>query len=69
MLCDHGKSCCGATITVRAVRINATTIVALGFGAFSVGRALFLILELSQPFSGVFRIPSGAYDQMLESLM
>ena len=49
-------------------RINATTLTALGFGAFSVGSALFLILELSQPFSGVFRIPSGAYDQMLESL-
>ena len=49
-------------------RINATTLDALGFGAFSVGSALFLILELSQPFSGVFRIPSGAYDQMLESL-
>jgi Protein of unknown function (DUF4239) len=49
-------------------RINATTVVALGFGAFAVGSALFLILELSQPFSGVFRVPSGAYDQMLGSL-
>jgi ABC-type antimicrobial peptide transport system permease subunit len=49
-------------------RINATTLTALGLGAFAVGSALFLILELSQPFSGVFRIPSGAYDQMLASL-
>jgi hypothetical protein len=49
-------------------RMNATTLTALGFGAFAVGSALFLILELSQPFSGVFRIPSGAYDQMLASL-
>lgn len=49
-------------------RINATTLVALGFGAFAVGSALFLILELSQPFTGVFRVPSGAYDQMLASL-
>jgi hypothetical protein len=49
-------------------RINATTLVALGFGAFAVGSALFLILELSQPFTGVFRVPSGAYDQMLKSL-
>src|SRR5579871_1438386 len=49
-------------------RINATTLTALGLGAFAVGSALFLILELSQPFAGVFRIPSGAYDQMLESL-
>ena len=30
--------------------------------------ALFLILELNQPFTGVFRLPSGAYDQMLASL-
>jgi hypothetical protein len=50
-------------------RLNATTLTALGLGAFAVGSAIFLILELSQPFSGVFRIPSGAYDQMLESLM
>jgi len=49
-------------------RINATTLTALAFGGFAVGSALFLILELSQPFSGVFRIPSGAYDQMLASL-
>jgi hypothetical protein len=32
-------------------RINPTTIVALGFSAFTVGSALFLILELNQPFS------------------
>ena len=49
-------------------RINATTLTALGFGAFAVGSALFLILELSQPLSGVFRIPSGAYDEMLRAL-
>ena len=49
-------------------RINATTLAALGFGAFAVGSALFLILELSQPFNGVFRVPSGAFDQMLGSL-
>ena len=49
-------------------RLNATTLTALGLGAFAVGSALFLILELSQPFNGVFRIPSGAYDQMLEAL-
>ena len=28
-------------------RINSTTVVALGFGAFAVGSALFLILELN----------------------
>jgi hypothetical protein len=49
-------------------RINATTIVALAFGAFAVGSALFLILELRQPFAGVFRLPPAAIDQMLASL-
>lgn len=49
-------------------RLNATTVVALGFGAFAVGSALFLILELSEPFTGLFRIPSGAFEQMLAAL-
>ena len=46
-------------------RLNATTVAALAFGAFAVGTAVFLILELSEPFSGKFRIPPGAVDQML----
>jgi hypothetical protein len=49
-------------------RINATTVAALAFGAFAVGSAVFLILELSQPFTGVFRLPPAAIDQMLSSL-
>jgi hypothetical protein len=49
-------------------RINGTTLAALAFGAFAVGSALFLILELSHPFTGIFRVPSGAFDQMLTSL-
>jgi len=49
-------------------RMNATTLVALALGAFAVGSALFLILELNQPFTGIFRVPSGAFDQMLGSL-
>jgi hypothetical protein len=49
-------------------RINATTIVAVALGAFAVGSALFLILELSRPFTGLFRVPSGAFDQMLGAL-
>jgi hypothetical protein len=49
-------------------RLNGTTLAALAFGAFAVGSALFLILELSQPFTGVFRVPSAAFDQMLASI-
>jgi hypothetical protein len=46
-------------------RTNGTTLAALGFGAFAVGSALFMILGLSHPFTGMFRVPSGAFDQML----
>jgi hypothetical protein len=49
-------------------QLNGTTLAALAFGAFAVGSALFLIVELSQPFTGVFRVPSGAFDQMLASI-
>jgi hypothetical protein len=49
-------------------RMNGTTLAALAFGAFAVGSALFMILELSHPFTGVFRVPSGAFDQMLTLL-
>jgi hypothetical protein len=49
-------------------RITPTTIGALALGAFAVGSALFLILEMSQPFRGLFRVPSGAFDQMLMAL-
>jgi hypothetical protein len=48
-------------------RLNATTVVALAFGAFAVASAVLLILELSQPFTGAFRLPPGAFQQMLAS--
>ena len=49
-------------------RITPTTLGALALGAFAVSSALFLILEMSQPFTGLFRVPSGAFDQMLSVL-
>jgi hypothetical protein len=49
-------------------RVTPTTIAALALGAFAVGSALFLILELSRPFGGLFRVPSGAFDQMIAVL-
>jgi hypothetical protein len=47
-------------------RLNATTLVALGFGAFAVASAVFMILELSHPYTGVFRISPGALEQTIE---
>ncbi len=49
-------------------RINATTIAALGFGGFAVGSALFLIIELSQPYTGLFRVPPAALEQSIEAM-
>jgi hypothetical protein len=37
-------------------RLNATTLGALAFGAIAVGSGIFLILELSQPYTGRFKI-------------
>lgn len=47
---------------------NATSTVALLAGAFSVACAVFIILELDYPFSGVVRIPSEPMIRTLEHL-
>ena len=47
---------------------NPTTVVALALGAVSVASAMFLILDLSQPFSGLFRAPSAAIQQTIETV-
>ena len=47
---------------------NPTTIAVLGLGSICVASAIFLILELSAPFTGLFRIPAGAFEQMLATL-
>jgi hypothetical protein len=47
---------------------NATTILALVASAFSVACALFLILELDHPLSGLIRIPSEPMINVLNHL-
>jgi hypothetical protein len=47
---------------------NATTTLALVAAAFSVACAVFLILELDHPFSGVVRIPSEPMINVLNNL-
>lgn len=46
-------------------RLNATSVGALAFGSFAVATAIFLILELNQPFSGLFRIPAASIEQAI----
>ena len=49
-------------------RLNATVVTALFIGALSVAGAIFLILEMNSPYSGVMQISSApmrnALDQM-----
>jgi hypothetical protein len=47
---------------------NATTVTALALGAFAVASAVFLIIELSHPYTGLFRIPPGALEETIDAL-
>jgi hypothetical protein len=49
-------------------RLNATTLATLAFGAFAVGSAIFLILELSSPYTGLFRISPAAIEQAIRAI-
>jgi hypothetical protein len=48
--------------------MTATTLAALAFGAFAVGSAIFLILELSAPYTGMFRISPAAIEQTIATI-
>jgi hypothetical protein len=47
---------------------NPMTVVALGLGAVSVASAMFLILDLSQPYSGLFRVPATALQETIDAI-
>ena len=47
---------------------NALALVVEFFGAIAVASAIFLILEFSQPYFGIFRIPSGGIEQVIAAL-
>jgi hypothetical protein len=48
--------------------LNPTSLGALAFGSFAVASAIFLILELNQPFSGLFRVPSTSIEKTIAAL-
>jgi hypothetical protein len=48
--------------------VNGTVIATLAFGAFAVASAIFLILELSEPYSGLFRIPAAGMIETMQAL-
>ncbi|HEY5206021.1 MAG TPA: hypothetical protein VIJ63_15660 [Roseiarcus sp.] len=47
---------------------NAVTVFANLAGAIAIGSAIFLILELSTPYTGLIRLSSAGLDRMLEVL-
>lgn len=49
-------------------RFNATSVAALGLGAFAVASAIFLILELNAPFDGLFRVPGAGVAETIKAL-
>jgi len=48
---------------------NAVTVAAEALGAMAVASAIFLILEFSHPYSGVFSISVSGIDQVLGALI
>ena len=47
---------------------NAITVLAHLAGAIAIGSAIFLILELSTPYTGLIRLSPAGLDRMLEVL-
>ena len=47
---------------------NALTVLAHLAGAASIGTAIFLILELSHPYTGLIRLSPAGIDRVLEIL-
>jgi hypothetical protein len=47
---------------------NSTTLVALGFGSICVAFAIFIIVELGEPFSGLFRMSPNAIEQAMDAI-
>jgi hypothetical protein len=56
---------CGAGLLSQ---INATTLTSMALGAFSVASAIFLILELSQPYTGLFHVSPTTFERITEDL-
>jgi Protein of unknown function (DUF4239) len=48
---------------------DALTILLAALGAVCVASAVFLILELSDPYSGLFRMPADGFDQLIGAMV
>ena len=63
VMCWSALLFCGYGLISSA---NRTTIATLTLGALSVASAIFLILELSQPYKGFFQIPSTGVTMLID---
>jgi len=48
--------------------IDAVTVLLSAIGAAAVASAIFMILELSDPYSGLFRMPNEGFDELFRVL-
>lgn len=48
--------------------VNATVVASLALGAIAVASAIFLIIELSQPYTSLIKVPSGAIEETIKAL-
>ena len=46
-------------------KADPVTVALAGLGAVAVGSAVFLILELSDPYTGLFRMPDEGFDELI----
>jgi hypothetical protein len=49
-------------------RVSAMTVAVLGFGALSVAGAIFLIVELHRPYSGLIHVPPAALLEAIHTI-
>ena len=49
-------------------RFNTASLVALAIGSFAAAGAVFLILELNEPFTGLFGIPGASVEETITAL-
>jgi hypothetical protein len=47
---------------------HLSTVVALAIGAVAVSSALYLVIDLSEPYSGLFRVSAAPIQQVLEQI-
>ena len=50
-------------------RVNIMTVAVLGFGALSVAGAIFLIMDLHRPYSGLIHVPPAALAEAIDTMM